>query len=167
MEKKINIYLKKTKFFKKRKHVCFLLFVLGIFMLPLLLMCQCCGRDLHLATHATILWCCPRMYQHEIKKNIWLFLLFLYLCSLRKKEFGTGVLLIESFFSHEWPWWIFNLFHNDVHQNNDQCALLVCRISKFAWKNKSCLHFLSTIPLFWLGMVPFVEEMGSEEAVRN
>lgn len=26
-----------------------------------------------LATHATILWCCPRMYQHEIKKNIWLF----------------------------------------------------------------------------------------------
>lgn len=63
-----NIYLKKKNTcFKKWKHVCFLLFVLGIFMLPLLLMCQCCGRDLHLATHATILWCRPRMYQHEIK----------------------------------------------------------------------------------------------------
>lgn len=40
-------------------------------MLPLLLLCQCCGRDLHLATHATLLWCCPRMYWHEIKnKNL-------------------------------------------------------------------------------------------------
>lgn len=79
METKMNIYLKNKILVKNktRKHVCFLLFVLGIFMLPLLLMCQCCGRDLHLATHATILWCCPRMYQHEIKKTFGYFFIYI------------------------------------------------------------------------------------------
>lgn len=77
----------------KKKHVCFLLFVLGIFMLPLLLMCQCCGRDLHLATHATNLWCCPRMYQHEIKKPL---VIFLYIFPEIKTQFGARVLLLTS-----------------------------------------------------------------------
>lgn len=102
------------------------------------------------------------------KKYLVIFIIFISMFS-EEKTVWYWCLTHRKLFSHEWPWWTFNLFHNDVHQNNDQCALLVCRISKFAWKNKSCLHFLSAIPLFWLrlGMVPFVEEMGSEEAVGN
>lgn len=92
-EKDEYIFKKQNTCKKKRKHVCFLLFVLGIFMLPLLLMCQCCGRDLHLATHATILWCCPRMYQHEIKKHL---VIFLYIFP-EETQFGARVLLLESF----------------------------------------------------------------------
>lgn len=106
----MNIYLRKQntcKKKKKRKHVCFLLFVLGIFMLPLLLMCQCCGRDLHLATHATILWCCLRMYQHEIKKKLWLFFL---IYSLKE----SGLVFVSyslKAFSLERSWEVFDLFH--------------------------------------------------------
>lgn len=132
MEKKKNIYLKKqnTCLKKKRKHVCFLLFVLGIFMLPLLLMCQCCGRDLHLATHATILWCCPRMYQHEIKKKHLVIFLYIfpeekavwYSCLAHRKLFHLNGLEIFHL--------IHSSSHMDVHQNNEISVLFwICRIS--------------------------------------
>lgn len=66
-EKDEYIFRKKTKYLLKKEACMFSTVCTGIFMLPLLLMCQCCGRDLHSATHATLLWCRPRMYQHEIK----------------------------------------------------------------------------------------------------
>lgn len=123
-------------------------------MLPLLLMCQCCGRDLHSATHATILWCCPRMYQHEIK-NIWLFFYYI----PWGKQFGARVFLT----------WIAlrNVFLSSSRQNVTAVwSFWICRISLFAWK--LCLVSVSfSLLVLRFNMVPFVEKMRTEQTVGN
>ena len=158
MEKKINIYLKKTKYLlkKKKKEACMFSTV--------------CTRYIHvaLAAYVPMLWerftfghSCN--YSVVLSKNVstWnkkhlvIFLLY----SLRKRS------LVLVSFSHELPWEM-SFFPRHVRTVTSVWSFWICRISLFAWK--SCLVSVSfSLLLLRFNMVPFVEKMGTEQTVGN